>query len=344
MQVLQAVLKANPQDAHAHYYLGNLLYDKKHYASAVNHWKLCTQLKPGFAIPWRNLALAAYNLDHDLEQALIYIEKAYSANPNDPRILMEYDQILYRKACPAAERLAKLEDNLKVVNQRDDLVSQRIMLHNCIGQPKRALEIASQRSFHPWEGGEGSVAEHYANAHWILGREALENGDARTALDHFLTGQQIPDYLGEIPWEAELVHLVYFSGLAYDALGEHDQACQVFEKVLSIKGDLSITAYYHGRALIKLGRSSEGEEKLKNLLNQSRQLADNPPGTNYFYYGNPNPVFEDDPKKLQINYYTFLAGMAFLGLGDIMGARSALGQVLAVDPTRLLAYEEYRRL
>ncbi len=230
MQVLQDVLIENPQDGRAHYYLGNLLYDKKHYSRAVEHWKASVALEPGFAIPWRNLALAAYNQDHDIDAALEYIHEAFSANPKDPRILLEYDQLLYRKACSPQERLAHLEENLPLVEKRDDLVSQMVMLHNCSGQPEKALAITAKRSFHPWEGGEGSVAEHYANAHWMLGRQALEKGDPATALNHFKTGMEFPDNLGEVLWESETIHLVYFSGLAYAALGDETAARQALKR------------------------------------------------------------------------------------------------------------------
>jgi tetratricopeptide (TPR) repeat protein len=218
------------------------------------------------------------------------------------------------------------------------------MLLNCIGQPEKALEIALQRSFHPWEGGEGSVAEHYANAHWLLGRKALKLGKAALALEHFQAGLEFPDNLGEIPWDSEVVHLTYSKGLALEALERKDEAKQSYEKILSIKDDLSPAIFYQGLALQQLGRLEESQARLKALLDKAEKLSQDPPGPNYFYYGNPSPVFEDDPKMLQKIYYTYLAGLARLGLGDRMGARSALGQVLALDPTRLIAHEYYQTL
>ncbi len=344
LHVLEEVLKVYPDDSRAHYYLGNLLYDKKQYEKAIEHWKEATRLEPGLAIPWRNLALAAYNLDHNLDMALENIHQAFTANPKDPRILLEYDQLLYRKACSASERLDLLESHMDVVERRDDLVSQRVMLLNCSGQPEKALEISLQRSFHPWEGGEGSVAEHYANAHWLIGKKALQAGNPGKALDHFQQGLVFPDSLGEIPLDGEVVHIIYSCGLAFEALGKKEEARQAFEKILTLKGELSPVIYFQGLALQHLEKPKEAQTVLKDLLERAEKYSQNPPGTNYFYYGNPSPVFEDDPVKLQKIYFTFLAGLARLGLGDRIGARSALGQVLAVDPTRLIAYEEFKNL
>ncbi len=344
MQILEEALKVNPNDGRGHYYLGNLLFDKKQYAKAIELWKTCTRLEPEFAIPWRNLALAAYNLENDIDLALEYIQKAFKANPKDPRILLEYDQILYRKACPPQKRLELLENHLDVVEQRDDLISQRAMLLNCLNKPEKALQVTLLRSFHPWEGGEGSVAEHYANAYWMLGRSALEAGDAASALQYFQKGLDFPDSLGEILLDGEVVHLIYFCGLALEAMEKPAEAENAYQKVLSISGDLSLIAYYQGLALQRLGKVDESQNRLKELLRKSEEYIQNPPGSNYFYYGNPSPVFEDDPKKIQRIYFTFLAGLARLGLDDKIGAHSALGQVLAVDPTRLMAHEEYKRL
>ncbi len=345
MQVLEKVIKIAPDDSRAHYYLGNLLYDKKQVSKAIEHWKRSVEINPEFSIPWRNLALAAYNQENNIDAALSYIQKANQANPGDPRILLEYDQLLYRKARPAAERLELYKRNPDVVNQRDDLVSQCAMLYNCVGMPEKAIELTQQRTFHPWEGGEGSVVEHYANAHWLLGRAALDEGNAADALSHFEAGLDTPANLGEVPNEAETIHLVYYSGLAHAKLGEAEKARDKFENVLACKWDeFSIVTYFQGLALKQLGRAEEGDDKLRNLLKKSEEMANNPPGSGYFYYGNPSPVFEDDPKKLQRIYFNMLAGLARSGLGDKTGAASVLGQVVAVDPTRLIAHEEYKRL
>ena len=65
---------------------------------------------------------------------------------------------------------------------------------------------------------------------------------------------------------------------------------------------------------------------------------------NYFNTGNPNPTFEEDPRKQQRLHFTLMVGLACLGLGDIPGATSALRQVLTVDPSNIVAHEELMRI
>jgi len=61
-------------------------------------------------------------------------------------------------------------------------------------------------------------------------------------------------------------------------------------------------------------------------------------------FSSASPTFEDDPRRQQRIQFTFLAGLAGLGLGDRTGARSAFAEVLALDASHLLALEEMKRL
>jgi len=343
LKVLETALEINPQDGRACYYLGNLLYDKKRYDEGVRYWQKAASHEPDFAIPWRNLGLASYNRQGDMEQALAAFEKAWQANPQDPRLLLEYDQLRRRKGVPPEERLGLLEAHLEVVMKRDDLVIERTSLLNRLGKPEKALEITSSHEFHAWEGGEGRAAAQHANAHWLLGRKALEAGEAGEALGHFIQGLEYPDNLGVVPSEAETIHLLYYKGLAHQQLGDAREARAAFEKVTNTWGDLNGT-YYQALALRALGQEDEAREKLHNLQRWARELAENGPSSNYFYAGKPSPIFEDDLKTYNRPAYLAAAGLACLGLGDLVGARSNLTQALALNPANLFAYEEVKRL
>ncbi len=344
MLVLEDALKANPADPRACYYLGNLLYDKRRHAEAVALWKRAVEADPAYSVPWRNLGLAAFNLDRDIDTALDHFRKALAVNPSDPRLLLEYDNLLRRKAVPPQERLALLESKPAVTALRDDLTIHLMSLYNRLGQPQKALEIASARFFHAWEGGEGSVAGQYCNAHWMLGRQALESGDAQTALRHFQAGLEIPENLGEQPFEGTYVHLIFYKGLAQAALGQLDQARSSYDEIRAMRGEWSPVGLWKALAQIQQGQVEEGRAELLCIKREAEAEADQPFAWNYFYSGNPNPTFEEDNQKLKHLNATFTAGMAAAALGDVPGAKSALGQVLASDPSNLMAWEEYRRL
>ena len=44
MIVLSRAIDARPEDARAHFYLGNLLYDRRRYNEAIAHWERATEL------------------------------------------------------------------------------------------------------------------------------------------------------------------------------------------------------------------------------------------------------------------------------------------------------------
>jgi tetratricopeptide (TPR) repeat protein len=341
--VLRAALAANSSDARAAYYLGNLLYDKRRYAEAEECWRRSVEVDPGFSIPLRNLGLAAYNLRKDLPAALERFEQAMAANPSDPRLLLEYDHLLRRSGARPEDRLARFERSQAVVDLRDDLVVHQMALYNRLDQPERALALARDRLFHAWEGGEGSVTGEYSHAHLILGRRALEAGDPRAALEHFEAGLAFPGNLGEHPFEADTIPLVYYQGLAQAALGQSNAAAAAFERASRFARQQSLAGIYGGLALVRLGREEEGRAALHRLKEEAEALAQQPFRWNYFHSGNPNPTFEEDSQKLQCQHFTLLAGLAAAALGEKEEARRALGQALQDDPSNLLAWEEFRR-
>ena len=343
MIILQDTLRNHPDDGRASYYLGNLLYDKHQYTDAVRLWQAAARLEPGFSIPWRNLGLAAYNLNKDMDGALEYYEKAMAANPSDARLLLEQDYLMQRKGAAPEARLARFLSRSDVVARRDDLTMELMALYNRTGQPEKALEISLSRNFHPWEGGEGAVARQYANAHWLLGRQALESGNAAAALSHFKAGLDLPVNLGEVSSDVEKVQLTYYAALAHAAQGDQADAQGAFEAVLGLKSELLLVDAYKGLALLKLGPAEAGRAWLAKIQAHAAELAKTGVPPNYFYYGHPNPIFNEDPGQ-GTNDFTLVVGLACLGLGDLSGAKGAFGEVLAVDPANLIAYEELKRL
>ena len=77
--------------------------------------------------------------------------------PSDARIFYEFDQLKKKLNEDLAERLATLEGNAALVQDRDDCSVELANLYNLTGQSEKALDLCLKRRFHPWEGGEGQV-------------------------------------------------------------------------------------------------------------------------------------------------------------------------------------------
>ncbi len=345
MLMLQYALTVNPQDSHAHYYLGNLLYDKKRYDEAIAHWEAAAHIEPDFSIPWRNLGVAYYNVRHEGERALAFYFRALAANPRDARVFSELDQLSKRLGAAPRTRLERLEKYLDLVQQRDDLSVERATLYNQLGEPQKALEIILARRFHPWEGGEGRVSAQYTLAHILLGQADLEAGRAAEALGHFQAALTYPENLGEGKRaSASDANLYYYAGLAYEALGDVEQARNAFQQAAQAQRGFSPMTYYQALALRKLGDEATAHkrlEELRDFASQQLEAASRPS----FYTSVPAFVFyEEDARKPERIANTFLLGLAQLGLGNLTEAKAAFEQVLALDLNHQGAQEELRKL
>lgn len=343
---LQAALRANPHDGRAAYYLGNLLYDKRRHEEAIHYWEEAVRLEPDFANPWRNLGFAYYNIRNDADKAGACYKKAFAINPRDPRLLYELDQLLRRLGDPPANRLARLEEHADLVESRDALCLERAALCNLLDQPRQALEIVTNRHFHPWEGGESIIAAQYVNAHMLLGREALACGEWQTAIEHFDGALHFPDNLGGERWLLVVnapVH--YYLGLAREMMGEPDAARAEFQMVADLRADawslmfLSALPYYQSLALRKLGDESAADVKLQQL----EELAGKADAELGFETSSPSFLpLADDPEKQRLVQRAWLSGLVELGKGQQKQAREAFQKVVALEPTHLEARMELR--
>jgi tetratricopeptide (TPR) repeat protein len=341
-EILRTAHEANPEDAGAFYYLGNLLYDKKRYEEAIDNWETSCRLEPSFSIPWRNLGIAYFNVRNDPEKSKECYLKAFDANPKDARLLFELDQLVKRLGSAPPERLARLKEHLDLVEQRDDLYVEYVTLLNQMGEPETALELLRTRRFHPWEGGEGKVSSQFVTAHLLLGRKALEAGDAERALEHIEAAQSYPESLGEgkhlLTPEADLR---YLAGLARKALRDEEGSKACFQKAAGTETPPSRMTYYQALAMKELGEGAASARKLEELLAFAEKEMHSEVKIDYFATSLPNfLIFEDDLQKRNWVDCTFLKGLAYLGLGQISEAKKAFRDVLALDVNHLWAQEE----
>jgi tetratricopeptide (TPR) repeat protein len=346
MIVLQAALAKNPSDARAHYYLGNLLYDKKRYEEAIREWQSSVKVDPSFAIPWRNLGIAYFNVRKDANRALAAYDNAFKANSKDARLLYEADQLRKRTGVCTSQRLTHLEAHRYLVSERDDLTVELITLLNQTHRSEEALEMLLSRRFNPWEGGEGLVSGQYVWAHVLIGRSALEGGDARRALEHFSAARLYPHNLGE---SKHLLtrenHLDYFSGLALSQMKEENEAREYWTRAANDEGPISWLTYYRATSLEALGRTSEAN----TLLQQIRDFAEKQMNTevkiDYFATSLPNLLlFEDDFQKRNQVECLFLLALAELGMRNTERAVDLLNEVLSLDCNHIAAQQELESL
>lgn len=347
--ILQHAIAANPHDARAPFYLGNLLYDRRRHREAIALWSRAVKLNPANAVAWRNLGIGCFNILQKPAQARRAYEAAFRANPRDARLLYERDQLWKRLGEKPAVRLRELERHRALVEQRDDLNVELSALYSQTGQPAEALLITGLRKFQPWEGGEGSVLGQHVRTHLLLGRAALAAGKAREAAGLFLVALSAPENLGEarhLLANASDIH--FWLGEALAALGDAARARACWTRAATFKGDfqeMSVRAfsemtYYSALAWQRLGQKARAAKLLRALLAHARKLARTPAAIDYFATSLPTMLlFQDDLAARQRTTAMFLEAQARLGLRQAAAARKLLRQVLQRDPAHAPAQD-----
>jgi len=366
--VFKSAMHANPKDARAPYYLGNLFYDRRRHAEAIQLWEKSAKLDPKFSVVWRNLGIGYFNVLKNPGRARAAYDRALRANPADARLLYERDQLWKRTGVTPGNRLRELEKYRALVGQRDDLTVEYCALLNQAGRHLEAMQRLAERRFQPWEGGEGGPLEQHVRTQLALGRDALRSsrGDEApsqirnpkseirnrqslltSAATHFRNALTAPENLGEARHLlANQSDIHYWLGVALDQLGDKKSAREHWLAAANFKGDFqemsvrtfSEMTFYSALSLEKLGQRTKARKLQCDLLAYAQKLAKTPAKIDYFATSLPAMLlFEDDLQFRQETTALFLQAQACLGLGQKSRARKLLSAVLKRDPNYALA-------
>ena len=329
VMVLEWVRQQNPNDARAPYYLGNYWYNARQYDKAVSNWELSATIDDRFPTVHRNLALAYFNKQNSAEKALTELERAFSLDPTDARILMELDQLYKRLNITPDKRLQNLEKYPKLVNDRDDLYLERASLYNLLGQYEKAYELIMSRKFHPWEGGEGKVTGQYVLSMTEMAKKAIDTKEYKKAVDLLALAQHYPENLGEGKlYGAQENAIFYWLGCAFEGLGITDRATECWQKAsvglkkptpaIFYNDQQPDTIFYQGLAFIRLGKTEEAGERFETLIHFGELHLNDPFKLDYFAVSLPDlQIWDDDLTKRNNQNCRNLIALGNLGLSKI---------------------------
>lgn len=343
VNVLKSAIALNPDDAKAHYYLGNFWFGKQQYREAIACWEKSVTADPSFPTAHRNLSLAYQNQLKDSDRALVELEKAFSLDTEDARVFMELDQ-LYKKLGYAPERrLALLEKYPELVDYRDDLYLERVFLCNQLGRFEEARTLLATRQFHPWEGGEGKVVGQYLRCHIGLAGKAMLEGAYQNALDLLSVTEQYPHNLGEGKlYGAQENDIHYLQGCIYEMMNLSDQAKEKFgmategptEPVQAIfyNDPQPDKIFYQGLAWLKLNEKDRATEIFERFVEFGKLHLNDEIRIDYFAVSLPDLlVFDQDLHLKNHIHCCYLIGLGYLGLGNFEDAGRTFNEVLGMD-------------
>lgn len=227
IDILNHALAANPNDARASYYLGNLLYDWQP-ELATKMWEKSAAADPNFAITWRNLAVAYSHQEGNDGQskAISCLEKAVVIKNPYPTHFIELDRLYQATNVLPAQRLATLEKSQDAVIRNDEALGNLITLKIFAGKAGEALKLLQNRTFSIWEGGTPfNSGQAWSDANLVEGIKYMKAKSYKQAAACFETALKPPENLrAEQRFDQRVSMIKYWTGLAYEKLGDKEKA------------------------------------------------------------------------------------------------------------------------
>ena len=344
IDVLRTAIKANPRDARAPYYLGNLLYDWQP-EEAARLWATSAALDPSFAIVHRNLATAYAHQKPaaDLNRAIAELEKAVSLDRKYALHFAELDELYEQAGTPIEKRLPLFEQNQAVVAQRDDAQNRAVALKVAAGKYDDAIQMMTGRKFAVAEGTNLNVSEHWADAHILRSQQNFAAKRYQEALADLEAAVTVPENLPTRGSSARNAEVAYLTGLAWEGLGDQAKATESWNKALAPapttgrRGGGTVTpspaqSYYQALSLQKLGQADKARAMYQSLVESGQKALAQPAAP-----AAPRDPSESRPPpplspRLRAANAHYTIGLGCLGLGDAAKAKSELTQAVETSP------------
>ena len=331
--------------ANACYYLGSLYYDRFRYEEAAEVWEKGITRNNTQGKIWRNLALYYFDKAGKPEKAKECLEKALEYK-NDPRLLLEYEQLLKNMNYTPEQRIAVYEKYPELLKERDDCYLDKLTLVSQTGDFEKAIEMARVKRFHIYEGGEGKLTKQHAWMHTLYGKELMESGESEKAEKIFFNGVNMPKSYGEAKtFFNQEAHIFYYLGVLYEKQGEAEKADKAFREAAVYKAAVSEISLFRALALKKLGDIEEANKVLEEMLKAAENFIVNKDLRTYYGVGSPSPMpFEYNIEKNNLTDGYVLKAYALLGYGKFEEANKAIDEARKLNPYdfRIFAFDKIK--
>ena len=333
IEVLKFAITNDKTAANACYYLGSLYYDRFRYEDAANIWEEGLIRDNTHGKIWRNLSLYYFDKAGNPDKAKECLENALKYK-NDPRLLLEYEQLLKNMNYTPEQRLEVYEKYPELLAERDDCYLDKLTLISQLGKFEEAIELARVKRFHIYEGGEGKLTKQHAWMHVLYGKELMEKGDYTKSEKIYFDGVNMPESYGEAKtFFNQEAHIFYYLGLLYEKQDETEKAQKAFCEAAIYKAAVSEISLFRALALKKLGNETEANAVLDEMLSVAENFIVNKDLRTYYGVGSPSPMpFEYDIEKDNLSDGYILKAFALLGYGDKQSAKSAIDEARKLNP------------
>ena len=334
IEVLKAAVRHSPTDAHAYYYLGNLLYDLQP-EEAIRLWEKSRDIDGSFALVHRNLGWGYYRTKRDIPKAIAGYEKAVACDAGKPRFYAELDRLYEIGNVSIDRRLALFEKSHETVAKRNDSFLREIKVLVLAGRYDQALDYLANNHFHVWEGG-GEIHDVYVDACLLQGLQHLKGGKPSEALKDFHAASEYPENLsvGRPKNDRRAPQVAYHIGTAYEVLGETEKAAESFRKAADQRGTTRWpeTRFYQGLCFVKLDDNDTAKEIFDSLTTTGqKRLSERTAGDFFAKFGEGQTT---EARQASAHY---TLGLGYLGKGQKEAARVAFERAVELNVSHVWA-------
>jgi tetratricopeptide (TPR) repeat protein len=334
VDVLNTALRYDPADGNAFYFMGNILYEKQPEV-AIKHWENAVEQAPELAVAYRNLGWGRYYHYNDIPGAIAMYEKAISLDRNEAMYYTELSELYQKNNTPVHTRMKIFEGSEDVVKKRDD--SHQWLIENLIlsGQADKAVEILDNTVF-AYREGTSRTRDITIDANLIVGKRYFENGDYQKSLEHFLKADITREEAGSDRLGERQMQVDYFTGLAWQALGNRSKANAAFRRSTSLSSRrLNVMNYYQGLSYDKLGEGQKAREIFQTLTAQAdEQLKLEASAQVGVIFGGA------EGEKERLSRLHTMRGLGYKGLGESQKAKEDLSKATELSRSNLWAMTE----
>lgn len=322
--VLRAVLKANPEDGRAAYFLGNVLASKLRFKEALEVWRIAVRFDSNNAIAHRNYARAVSIVEGKKEEAIVAFEHAIELAPDNPHLYLELDQLLGEMK-QTERRINLLENASKKSRANTALLLSLAAAYVDSGRFAEALGLLERTTFTSGEG-EDTALGLYRRAHMMLAKQHQQANRHVDAATEFIKATEYPPNFGVgRPAMQSLAREYVAAAGEFEVAGKHEEAEKWFRRAAfdplnsptQPEEPWSEHYYYKAVALDHLGHKEDAHALFERLarLNDEQQMR----------------AAEPAPPRGALRF--LLAGWGLKALGRNEEARAAFQRALQLDPT-----------
>jgi tetratricopeptide (TPR) repeat protein len=318
VDVLNSAVKADSADANAMVLLGDLLYSQERRDEAVALWRRAVAAEPKNFSALRDLGMALL-VNGSREDGLKMLNRASELRPEHLGTTVVIANVNAAMGNPEAARSA-FRRSLDRNPGSDALYERLAVLEAQTGNPGRALELMTGRTFNPTHQSY-SLLHLYRAVRLTLALQAFDGGkNLRAALDHVHAAAQPPASLGVDDFASvKSSRLLTFEALLAQAAGDKNAAKTAWEAAAATSDDdVETEGIFRAIALQKTGRAQEA--------------------TAFFHeYDLVNPLRIADGNPALRVHAIYIAGIHAAFRGDDAGAARDFRRALEVDPSFLYA-------